>query len=221
MNLAGILKHFNDYLKLGYYPFYSNFIDDREKFQSLENAVQMTIYEDIGTLHSLKTNSLGLIEQLYKYVLNSSPGEINASKLSRTLQKDFDTISHYLKYLEQTGLIRFIYPGNSGKAYLRNPIKMYPDNTNLIYAAYLPLAPDQAKGKIRETFFVNQLQNVNLPIFYSKIGDFKVENFIFEIGGKNKTTKQLNEATQGYIVADDILVGSKKAIPLYLFGFLY
>lgn len=221
LEVTGILKHFNDYLKLGYYPFFKGYVQDRDKFQSLDNAVQMTIYEDIGKLHALKTSSLSTIEQLYKFVINTSPGEVNASKLASALGKDFETISNYLKFLQQAGLIRFIYPGNSGDAYLRNPIKMYPENTNLIHAAYLPLAQDQTKGKIRETFVVNQIQNAEIPIFYSNKGDFKIGENIFEVGGKNKNTKQIKGMNNAFILADDILVGSKNVIPLYLFGFLY
>ncbi len=221
LNITGILKHFGDYLKLGYYPFFKGYLQDKDKFQSLDNSVQMTIYEDIATLHSLKTPSLGMIEQLYKFVLNSSPGELNASKLASSLGKDFESISNYLKYLEQAGLIRFIYPGSSGQASLRNPIKMYPENSNLIYAAYLPLAEDQTKGKIRETFVVNQVQNAEQPIFYSKVGDFKIGDHIFEIGGKNKTNKQIRNEKSSFVLSDDIIVGSRDTIPLYLFGFLY
>ena len=221
LKITGVLKHFRDYLKLGYYPFFKGYSQDRDKFQSLDNSIQMTIYEDIATLHSLKTSTLNTIEKLYKFVLNSSPGELNASKLSNSLNKDFESISNYLKYLEQAGLIRFIYPGNSGHSSLRNPIKMYPENTNLMHAAYLPLAEDQNKGKLRETFVVNQVQNANKSIFYSKIGDFKIEGHIFEIGGKNKTNKQIKQDKDSYILSDDLIVGSKNIIPLYLFGFLY
>ncbi len=219
--VTGMLKHFGDYLKLGYYPFFTGYSQDRDKFQSLDNSVQMTIYEDIATLHSLKTSSLNVIEQLYKFVLNSSPGELSASKLSNALGKDFDSISTYLKYLEQAGLIRFIYPGSSGQAALRNPIKMYPENTNSIHAAYLPLAHDQIKGKIRETFFVNQTQNAELSTFYSNVGDFKIDEYIFEVGGKSKNKRQIKNEKNAFVLSDDILIGSKGVIPLYLFGFLY
>jgi predicted AAA+ superfamily ATPase len=221
LDITGILKHFGDYLKLGYYPFFKGYLQDRDKFQSLDNSVQMTIYEDTATLHSLKTPSLGTIEQLYKFVLNSSPGELNASKLATSLGKDFENISNYLKYLEQAGLIRFIYPGSSGQASLRNPIKMYPENTNLIHAAYLPLAEDQTRGKIRETFVVNQVQNAEESIFYSKVGDFKIGDYIFEIGGKNKNKRQIKNEKNAFVLSDGIIIGSKDTIPLYLFGFLY
>ena len=221
LNITGVLKHFRDYLKIGYYPFFKGYMQDKDKFQALDNAIQMSIYEDIATLYSLKTQTLSTIEQLYKFVLNSSPGELNASKLATSLNKDFEGISNYLDYLEQAGLIRFLYSSSSGKAALRNPIKMLPENTNLIHAAYLPLAQDQTIGKIRETFFVNQIQNAQIPIFYSNRGDFKVGDTIFEIGGKNKNQKQIKHEEKAFIAADDILVGSQNTIPLYLLGFLY
>jgi len=221
LDVTGILKHFRDYLKLGYYPFFKKHSNEMDKFQLLENSVQMTIYEDIARLHSLKTTSLSTIEKLYKFVLNTSPGEVNASNLAKTLGKDFESISNYLRYLEQAGLLRFIYPGNTGQAFLRNPIKMYPENSNLMYAAYLPLAQDQVIGKIRETFVVNQVQNAEKPIFYSAIGDFKIDDHIFEIGGKIKKNRQIKNEKNAFILSDDIITGSKNTIPLYLFGFLY
>ncbi len=181
----------------------------------------MTIYEDIATLLSLKTSSLQVIEQLYKFIISSSPGEISAFKLSKTLGKDFEMVSSYLSSLKESGLIRYIYPGKTGKAQLKKPIKIYPDNTNLIYCTFIPMLQDQERGKIRETFVVNQVQNAHLPLFYSEQGDFKVEDTILEVGGKGKTTKQIQKNRKAYIVADDLLLGDHKKIPLYLPGFLY
>lgn len=68
---------------------------------------------------------------------------------------------------------------------------MYPENPNMIYASYLPLTEDTTLGKVRETFFINQMQNADYPVFYSDIGDFSVNDFIFEIGEKNKSMKQI------------------------------
>ena len=219
--IPGILKQLQDYFKIGYYPFFWGFTQDREKFQAIENSTQKTIYEDIGTFHSLKTPSLLIIEKLFKFLINSAPGELSAFKLAKYLDKDFETISTYLHYLQEAGLVRFLYPKNSGKAYLRNPSKMYPDNPNLIFASYVPLAQDKIVGKVRETFVINHLQNANFKTYYSQRGDVVVNDFVFEIGGPGKKDTQIRGEKNGYILADGILTGSKQHIPLYLIGFLY
>ena len=188
--------------------------------QSIDNIVQKTIYEDIATLHNINTPTLLLIEKLYKYVVHSQPGEWSAYKLASALSKDYESITAYLHYLEQAGLIRALFAKQVGKAYLRNPIKMYPDNTNLIYASYLSQPQDMLLGKVRETFVINQLQSANYSVHYSEIGDFAVDNIIIEVGGKNKTRKQIKNQPNSYILADEIVVGSKDKIPLYLVGFL-
>jgi predicted AAA+ superfamily ATPase len=216
-----ILKHFQEYLRVGYYPFFSLFSQEREKFQAIENTTQKTIYEDIGTLHTLKTPTLLLIEQLFKFVINSAPGELSAYRLASNLGKDFESITTYLKYLQEAGLIRFIYSKSSGNAALRNPIKMYPENTNLIFSSYVPLTQDKVTGKIRETFVINQLQNANLAVFYNEKGDFKINEVVFEVGGVNKSSKQIKGVENSYILADGILIGTDRQIPLHMLGFLY
>jgi hypothetical protein len=47
-----------------------------------------------------------------------------------------------------------------------------------------------------------------------------VERF-FEIGGKSKGRKQLRDIDDSYIVSDNVEIGFKKKIPLWLFLFLY
>ncbi len=221
LETQNILKWFNDYLRIGYYPFFSEFHLDIEKFQAVENAVQKALYEDIASLYSLKTSTLSIIEKLYKYVVSSLPGEVNAYKLASALGKDFESISEYLHIVEQAGLIRFLFPDRTGKALLRNPTKMYPDNSNLIFSACLPQSPDAIQGKVRETFVVNQLKNSHHEIYYSEIGDFKVGDFLFEVGGKNKSSVQLQGNPNGYVLADGIMHGYKNKVPLYLLGLLY
>ena len=46
-------------------------------------------------------------------------------------------------------------------------------------------------------------------------------NFLFEIGGKNKTTAQIEGFKNAFVAADDIEFGFENKIPLWLFGFLY
>ena len=42
-----------------------------------------------------------------------------------------------------------------------------------------------------------------------------------EIGGKNKSFKQIKNIENFFVVADDIEIGFQNKIPLWLFGFLY
>jgi hypothetical protein len=81
-------------------------------------------------------------------------------------------------------------------------------------------------GNVRETFLANQLAYEN-QIQFPETGDFLVNGqYLIEVGGKNKTRKQLkagsvDDNSNGYIAADDIEYGFGKKIPLWLFGFLY
>jgi len=47
------------------------------------------------------------------------------------------------------------------------------------------------------------------------------EKYLFEIGGRNKSSKQIKNIAEAYLVLDDIENGVFNQIPLWLFGFLY
>ena len=43
----------------------------------------------------------------------------------------------------------------------------------------------------------------------------------FEVGGKNKSQKQVHDVENVYVVKDDIEYGMRNVVPLWAFGFLY
>jgi hypothetical protein len=47
------------------------------------------------------------------------------------------------------------------------------------------------------------------------------EKYLFEIGGKSKSFKQIKDLPNSFMVTDDIEVGFGNKIPLWLFGFMY
>ena len=95
--------------------------------------------------------------------------------------------------------------------------KIYLDNTNLIYN----LAGEEANiGNIRETFFINQTR-VGHPVTSSTVTDFTIDDVSFEVGGKNKTTQQIQSLDNGFVVKDDIEKGFMNIVPLWQFGMLY
>ena len=88
---------------------------------------------------------------------------------------------------------------------INKPAKIYFNNTNLLFA----YCNSSEIGTIRETFFANQVISTN-KLNISKNGDFLV-------GGKNKTYKQIKYILNSYIVSDDIEIGFRNKIPLWLF----
>ena len=77
-------------------------------------------------------------------------------------------------------------------------------------------------GAQRELFFLQATQDAGMDLYFSSEGDFRTENTIFEIGGKNKGRKQLKSVSlPSFVVKDNILTPLSGEIPLFYFGFLY
>jgi len=71
-------------------------------------------------------------------------------------------------------------------------------------------------------FFANQVAGAGYIIRAAKKGDFLVaDKYLFEIGGKSKSQRQIKEHAHGFVVKDDIETGFNNIIPLWLFGFMY
>ena len=102
-------------------------------------------------------------------------------------------------------------------AALQKPDKVYLENTNLSFA--LKKNPNQ--GTVGETVFLNQIRNAGYKVQLAEKGDFLVNTYTFEVGGRSKTIKQIADLPKAYIVADDIELGFGNRLPLWLFGFLY
>ncbi len=104
--------------------------------------------------------------------------------------------SDYLLYMEEAGMVSQLRSEANGIRALGKVDKVYLDNTNLVYG----LAREHPnKGNIRETFFMNQLR-VAYPIVSSKMADFAIDAFDFDIGGKNKSSKQIKTAAVAFWV---------------------
>ena len=48
-----------------------------------------------------------------------------------------------------------------------------------------------------------------------------LDNYTFEVGGKKKSFDQIKNILNSFVVADDLEIGHKNKIPLWMFGFLY
>jgi hypothetical protein len=99
---------------------------------------------------------------------------------------------------------------------LTKPDKVLLGNTNLSYI----FGENANIGSARETFFVNQLNAVS-KVSLANQGDFVVDKYTFEVGGKQKTFDQIKNVPNSFVVSDDIEIGHKNKIPLWLFGMMY
>jgi predicted AAA+ superfamily ATPase len=207
------LPLFSDYLKRGYYPFALEHDFDLKLMQ----VVNQTLESDIPVYATMNVSTGRKLKQLMAIVAESVPFKPNMSKISELLAISRNNIADYLLYMEEAGMVSQLRSETKGIRGLGKVDKVYLDNTNLVFG----LAHENPnKGNIRETFFMNQLR-VNYPIVSSKIVDFTIDVFDFEIGGKSKSNKQIKTVANGFVVKDDIESGFLNTIPLWHFGLLY
>lgn len=215
-----IMGHFKDYLQIGYYPFL--FEDLHSYNEKIGRIIEKTIYEDITNYYSLKTQNLYLFKNILNYLASIPPGSTNIHSIAKQLGIDDKTAFHYLGILKETGLVRFIQPYAKGKQLLSRPEKIFLNNTTLHTTINSFLGAANDIGTQRELFFLQSVMNAGIHVFTSDYADFQADNHLFEIGGKNKTSHQINKTTlPAFLVKDDILIGNKNTIPLLYFGFLY
>ena len=63
---------------------------------------------------------------------------------------------------------------------------MYLDNPDLYTSINEEIGYESKIGTIREIFFIKMIKNSGNKIFYSKTGDFEVNNTIFEMAERTK-----------------------------------
>lgn len=207
------LPLFQDYLRRGYYPFGK----DEEFEMELLQVITQTMEVDIPQ-HLLANISLGRkLKSLLLVVAKSVPFKPVMQRLADATGISRNDIPNYLIYMERAGMITQLRDATGGLRGLGKVEKLYLDNTNLIYA----LSPDKADiGNVRETFFMNQTRVAN-EVISSPISDFEIDGKTFEIGGRKKGQKQIQDAAEGYIVKDDLENGYANTIPLWAFGLNY
>lgn len=216
-----LLGLFQEYLRIGYYPLFREFSNDQDMYEALAGVVDKIIHMDIAAYYSLKTSTLPVFKKILYFIHTSHPSSININRIAKSLGKDHTDVANYLEMMRDAGLLRFLLIDKAGHALIRNAEKVYLNNTNLAHALEKAIGKKANKGQNRELFFVASLENAGLKPFYSQKGDIKCDDYVFEIGGAGKDFSQIKGQKNAYIVADDILFGDIRKIPLYLFGFLY
>jgi uncharacterized protein len=216
-----LLALFKDYLQFGYFPYFTEFDDISLYYITLEQSIRTTIESDLLSIYpTLNGSSIKKIKRLLAVIAESAPFIPDLKRLKRIVEiGDERTLKNYLKYLEDGGVILSLTKSGSGLGALEKPDKIYLNNPNQIYA--MSSEGKENIGTIRETFFINML-SVMHKVSMPKKGDFYIDNkYTFEIGGKNKSFKQIKDINNSFLAIDDIETGISNKIPLWLFGFLY
>ncbi len=212
-NIKHPLPLFKEYLQKGYYPFGQ----ENEFAIRLGQVVVQTLESDIPQYANLNIGTSRKLKRLLTIIAESVPFKPNFSKISKILGVSRSSLDDYFTYMEKAGLILQLRNNTGGIRGLGKVDKVYLENPNLIFN----LSFGQANtGNIRETFFFNQM-SVNHNVISSKSSDFVIDDYTFELGGKNKTQKQIENTENAFIVKDDIEYGYLNVIALWTFGFNY
>ncbi len=212
-NITHPLPLFNDYLHRGYYPFGL----ENEMHLRLGQIIVQTLETDIPQYANLNVGTSRKLKRLLSIIAESVPFKPNFSKIAGIINVSRNSLDDYFLYMEKAGLIGQLRNETSGIRGLGKVDKVYLDNTNIIFN----LVGDRSNiGNIRETFFFNQMRVKN-DVISSKKADFIIDEYTFEIGGKNKQQKQIEKDGKSFVVKDDIEYGYRNVIPLWAFGVNY
>lgn len=212
-----ILPHplplFRQYLHDGYYPF-----SKEGAFKSrLDQIITQTLESDIPQYASLSVSTGRKLRRLMGIVAKSVPFKPDYSSIANAIGVSRNVLPDYFLYMERAGMIGQLRDETGGLRSLGKVEKIYLDNTNMMYVLG---ANSTNTGNIRETFFFNQTRMV-CDVISSKVSDFVIGEHTFEVGGKKKGKKQIDDVPNGHIVKDDIEYGHGIKIPLWTFGLLY
>lgn len=207
------LPLFDQYLKEGYYPF-----SLEGYFQlRLQQVIRLTMEMDIPHFANMTPATARKLHRMLGIIAENVPYKPEATALANELKVSRNDIPSYLLYMEKAGMIGQLRDQTGGMRGLGKTEKVYLDNTNLIYV----MAADNANiGNVRETFFYNQTR-LTQPVTSSKVSDFQIGKYTFEVGGRKKGSKQVKDVENAYIVRDDTEYAAGEFLPLWSFGLMY
>jgi predicted AAA+ superfamily ATPase len=210
------LPAFQKYLQYGYYPYYQE--DMAGYGERVLQTFNSIMESDLPNVESIDFYSINRIKKLFYILSKMAPYMPNISQLSQQVDVTRTSLMNYILLLEKAHAVLLLRKKATGIRQMVKPEKIYLQNSNYNYALS---AENPETGTVRETFFFNQLQQ-NHDVAYTEETDFCIDGtYYFEIGGKNKNTRQIKDLSNAYLVLDGIETGFRNEIPLWLFGWLY
>lgn len=204
---------FREYLRTGYYPF----AIEGDFYERMQNVIRQTMESDIPHYAKMSPATGRKLRQMLSIVAQNAPYKPEAQALANELHISRNNVPDYLLYMEKAQMVGQLRDDTGGMRGLGKMEKVSLDNTNIQYT----LVGEKAEiGNVRETFFYNQLK-VTQDVMASRVSDFSIGEYTFEVGGKKKGKKQISEMQNGYVVRDEIEYAAQQIIPLWAFGLMY
>jgi len=209
------LQHFATYLKYGYFPFYLEGI--KNYHHKLGNVLNVVLEQDMALIEGVDLTKIPKIRKLIYLLSTQVPYQPNITKLAEALETDRITLLNYLNSLQKASVLTLVRLNGKLYTQLTKPDKIFLQNTNLLYLSQ----SNVNIGTLMETFFANQI-GIKNQLTLAQRGDFMVDDtYTFEVGGANKSFQQIADIKNSYLVIDEMPLGVKNKIPLWLFGFMY
>ena len=207
------LPAFREYLSEGYYPF----AIEGDFPLRMQNVITKTIESDIAQYAGLRATTAKKLKKMLAVISGLAPYKSNADNLALEIGISRNSVQDYLSLLERAQLIGQLRDDTGGIRGLGKVEKVYIDNPSLMRV----LSGGKTDvGNMRETFFYNQMRVKN-DVISSRQSDFKIEKYTFEVGGRKKGKKQIEDIPDSFIVKDDIEFAQGNVIPLWAFGLNY
>lgn len=207
------LPAFREYLSEGYYPF----AIEGDFPLRMQNVITKTIESDIAQYAGLRATTAKKLKKMLAVISGLAPYKPNADNLALEIGISRNSVQDYLSLLERAQLIGQLRDDTGGIRGLGKVEKVYIDNPSLMRV----LSGGKTDvGNMRETFFYNQMRVKN-DVISSRQSDFKIEKYTFEVGGRKKGKKQIEDIPDSFIVKDDIEFAQGNVIPRWAFGLNY
>jgi predicted AAA+ superfamily ATPase len=211
-----IMPLFRQYLQNGYFPYYKEGLHSYNR--KLLNTVNAVLETDLPAVENIEYSSVQKLKRLLGIIAGLAPFTPNMSQLGGHVDILRNNLPKSLLFLERARMLGLLRANGKNLGPLSKPAKIYLDNPNLAFA----LGNENTNtDNLRETFFYNQLRIVN-RVTDAKQGDFTINGqFVFEVGGRNKTFSQIANLPDSYLAVDETEIGFGNRIPLWMFGLLY
>ncbi|MFO8077963.1 MAG: ATP-binding protein [Thermoplasmatota archaeon] len=155
-----LLILFQEYIKTQGFPELVGITDkDIIKKYIKESIIEKIIYRDLTRL--LNINNIPLLESILTIIMEEPGQIIELSKLSRDLDISRQTLSNYMRYLEDSFLIHKLYNYSNSKRKVERKLKKY--YPTILSPTLLFKTDSLSQSKVFESILVNQL---NAEYFY-------------------------------------------------------